>query len=231
MGFSEQDLLTWFTQYAYQPILIYLAIFLLMLASGFGLPAPEEFTLVSAGLVCYIASRPDLYPPPYEGAVPVNAYMTAGVAFLSVIFSDCLVFFLGRRFGGQFLRSRYTARFRSRMDDVAKWTKKYGMWAAGAFRFTPGLRFPGHFACGMMGLSTTKFVLVDALAAGISVPTQVLLVAFYGEHILIYFKQFKIVLAVILVSVGLYYLVRWLRRRAANKKSLQTPPAASASGE
>ncbi len=231
MGFSEQDLLGWFTQYAYQPILIYLAIFLLMLASGFGLPAPEEITLVSAGLVCYIGSRPDLYPPPYEGAVPVNAYVTAGVAFFSVIFSDCLVFFLGRRFGGQFLRSRYTARFRTRMDDVAKWTKKYGMWAAGAFRFTPGLRFPGHFACGMMGLSTAKFVMVDALAAGVSVPTQVLLVAFYGEHILVYFKQFKIVLAFILLAVAVYYLVRWLKRRSAAKKSLANPPAASASGE
>jgi membrane protein DedA with SNARE-associated domain len=225
MGFSEQDLLSWFTQYAYQPILIYLAIFLLMLASGFGLPAPEEFTLVSAGLVCYIGTRPDLYPPPYEGATAVNAYVTAGVAFFSVIFSDCLVFFLGRRFGGRFLRSRYTARFRARMDDVAKWTKKYGMWAAGAFRFTPGLRFPGHFACGMMGLSTAKFVMVDATAAGISVPTQVLLVAFYGETILIYFKQFKIVLAMILLAVGIYYLARWLKRRSATKKSLQTPPA------
>jgi membrane protein DedA with SNARE-associated domain len=231
MGFSEQDLLNWFTQYAYQPILIYSAIFLLMLASGFGLPAPEEITLVSAGLVCYIGSRPDLYPPPYVGATAVNPYVTAGVAFFSVIFSDCLVFFLGRRFGGQFLRSRYTARFRARMDDVAIWTKKYGMWAAGAFRFTPGLRFPGHFACGMMGLSTAKFVMVDALAAGVSVPTQVLLVAFYGEHILVYFKQFKIVLALILLAVGIYYLIRWLKRRSANRKALANPPPASASGE
>jgi membrane protein DedA with SNARE-associated domain len=196
-----------------------------MLASGFGLPAPEEITLVSAGLVCYFGSRPDLYPPPYEGAVAVNAYVTASVAFFSVLFSDCLVFFLGRRYGGRFLRSRYTTRFKARMEDVAKWTKKYGMWAAGAFRFTPGLRFPGHFACGMMGLSTTKFVMVDALAAGISVPTQVLLVAFYGEHILIYFKQFKVVLGVIIVVVAGYYLVRWLRHRSVLKKSLETPPA------
>src|SRR6478752_7517934 len=108
MGFSEHDLINWFTQYAYQPILIYSAILLLMLASGFGLPAPEEVTLVSAGLVCYIGSRPDLYPPPYEGAMAANAYVAAGVAFFSVVFSDCLVFFLGRRFGGRFLRSRYT---------------------------------------------------------------------------------------------------------------------------
>ncbi len=226
MGFSEQDLFNWFTQYAYQPILIYVGIFTLMLASGFGLPAPEEVTLVSAGLVCYIGSRPDLYPPPYVGATAVNAYVAAIVAFFSVVFSDCLVFFLGRRFGGQFLRSRYTSRFRARMDEVAQWTKKYGMWAAGAFRFTPGLRFPGHFACGMMGLSATRFVMVDATAAAISVPTQVLLVAFYGETILIYFKQFKIVLGVILLAVALYYTFRWLRRRSARKAQAVPPPAA-----
>ncbi len=224
MGFSEHDLINWFTQYAYQPYLIYFAIFALMLASGFGLPAPEEVTLVSAGLVCYIGSRPDLYPPPYVGATAANAYVAAGVAFFSVVFSDCLVFFLGRKFGGRFLRSRYTARFRTRMEEVATWTKKYGMWAAGAFRFTPGLRFPGHFACGMMGLSAAKFVLVDATAAMVSVPTQVLLVAFYGETILIYFKQFKIVLAVILIAVAIYYLVRWLRRRRASKRAVAPLP-------
>ncbi|WP_141734566.1 DedA family protein [Oligoflexus tunisiensis] len=231
MGFSEQEVFAWLTEYAYQPIGMYLLIFCLMLASGFGLPAPEEFTLVGSGLVCYVASRPDLFPPPYEGAVGVNPYVTAGVAFFSVVFSDCLVFYLGRRFGGRFLRSRYTARFRARMDDVAIWTKKYGMWAAGAFRFTPGLRFPGHFACGMMGLSTTKFVLVDALAAGVSVPTQVLLVAFYGETILKYFKQFKIVLGGILLVVAVYYLVRWLKRRSDKRKSLPTTSVAPATGE
>ncbi|MFY7928761.1 MAG: DedA family protein [Oligoflexus sp.] len=222
MGFSEQELLSWFTQYAYQPYWIYAGIFLLMLASGFGFPAPEEITLVSAGLVCYVASRPDLYPPPYPGAVGVNPYVTATVAFVSVMFSDCLVFFLGKYFGGALLRKRFMARYRDRMDKVAEWTKKYGMWAAGAFRFTPGLRFPGHFACGMMGLSVSKFILVDAIAAGISVPTQVLLVAFYGDKILVYFQQFKIVLAVIIGAALLYYGIRWWKRRAQIGRSTAT---------
>lgn len=208
MGFSEQELLNWFTQYAYQPYFIYAGIFLLMLASGFGFPAPEELTLVSTGLVCYIASHPDKYPPPFPGATPVDPYIAAGVAFFSVMFSDCLVFFLGKYFGGRLLRLKPMARYRERMDKVAEWTRKYGIWAAGAFRFTPGLRFPGHFACGMMGLPISKFVFIDAIAAGISVPTQVLLVAFYGETILVYFKQFKIVLAGILVLAVLYYFAR-----------------------
>lgn len=215
MGFSEHELLNWFTQYAYQPYLIYGAIFLLMLASGFGLPAPEEITLVSTGLVCYVASRPDLYPPPFVGATPVNAYVAAGVALFSVMFSDCLVFFLGKFFGRRLLRLKPMARYRERMDKVGEWTRKYGMWAAGAFRFTPGLRFPGHFACGMMGLSLTKFILIDFIAAAVSVPTQVLLVATYGETILVYFKQFKIALLVLLIVGLVIYLGRrfHLRRK------------------
>ncbi len=213
MGFSEAELLNWFTQYAYQPWLIYLGIFILMLASGFGLPIPEEVTLISSGLVCYVASRPDLFPPPYPGAVPVNPYMTAGVAFGSVVFADCTVFFLGKFFGGKILRSSYMARYRGRFEKVGDWTKKYGMWAAGVFRFTPGLRFPGHFVCGMMGLSVTKFIAVDATAALVSVPTQVLLVAFYGETILVYFKQFKMVVLALLGLVLIYYAARWLWKR------------------
>ncbi len=211
MGFSEQELLSWFTQYAYQPYFIYAGIFLLMLASGFGLPAPEELTLISAGMVCYVAAHPDKFPPPYPGAIPVDPYITAAVALFSVMFSDLLVFFLGRHFGSRLLRLRPMARYRERMNKVADWTRKYGIWAAGAFRFTPGLRFPGHFACGMMGLSVSKFIFIDAIAAGISVPTQVLLVAFYGEHILVYFKQFKLVLLAILVIAIFYYLFRRLQ--------------------
>ncbi len=224
MGFSEAEILNFFTQYAYQAWLIYLGIFLFMLASGFGFPIPEEVTLISAGLVCYVASRPDLYPPPYVGAVPVNPYVTAGVAFFSVVFADCLVFFLGKFFGGKILRASFMARYRGRFDKVGEWTKKYGMWAAGAFRFTPGLRFPGHFACGMMGMAVSKFVLVDSIAAAISVPTQVLLVAFYGEHILIYFKQFKIVLAGLVGLAVLYYVARWLWRRRADTAKIDVTP-------
>lgn len=219
MGFSEAELLNWFNQYAYQAWVVYLGIFVLMLASGFGLPIPEEVTLISAGLICYTASRPDLFPP--TGDNPVDPYVTAGVAFFSVCFADCLVFFLGKFFGGKLLRASFMARYRDRFDKVGEWTKKYGMWAAGAFRFTPGLRFPGHFACGMMGMSITKFVAVDAIAAGISVPTQVLLVAFYGEHILIYFTKFKVVLGILLGVALLYYIVRWfVRRRAASRAAL-----------
>lgn len=219
MGFSEEALLQFFSQYAYQPWLVYGAISFMMLISSFGFPVPEEVTLVSAGLVCYMAQHPDLLPPPpYEGAAMVNTNVAAIVALFAVIFSDSLVYLLGKKFGGRFLRSRLMEKYRSKMDKVSKWTVNYGAWAAGIFRFTPGLRFPGHFACGMLGLSYTKFIFFDGLAAVISVPTQILLIAHFGEYIIKYFQRGKVVIFS-LIGVGIVvFLVRYYMDKRALAK-------------
>lgn len=210
---SEDAIVHFFAQYAYQPFLVYGAIAFMMLISSFGFPVPEEITLVSAGLVCYMGSRPDLFPPPHEGAHVVNTHVAATVAFLSVIGSDFVVYMLGRKLGRRFLASRFMERSRGKMEKIARWTTDYGAWAAGVFRFTPGLRFPGHFACGMLGLSAGTFLMVDGLAAMVSVPTQVYLVATFGEHILVYFKQFKLVIFALLALGFLAYVIyRYTRR-------------------
>lgn len=207
MGFSEDQLFAWFAQYAYQPLLVYLAVVVLMLASSFGLPIPEEVTLVSLGLVCYMGSRPDLYPPPFEGAAQVDVATAATIAFFAVFLSDFLVFSLGKFFGGRIINRPFLGRYRASLDKVKSWVTKYGIWAAGLFRFTPGLRFPGHFSCGMLGLKSPKFLAIDGLACLISVPTQVLLIAYYGETIFENIKEAKLILlAVALVAVTIYFL-------------------------
>ena len=215
MGLSEAEILQMFSEYAYSPAWLYGLIISFMVASSFGLPIPEEVTLVSAGLVCYMGSRPDIYPPPYEGAIAVNVYWTALVCFLAVLCSDFLVYSLGRNLGTRILEKKFFKKYEQSMDKVTGWTKKYGAWAAGVFRFTPGLRFPGHFACGSLGLSPAKFLAVDGTAALLSVPTQVFLVAFFGQAILENIKQFKIVLFVILGVLAIIWLgKRWYKKRA-----------------
>lgn len=214
MGFSETEILQFFASYAYQPGLVYTAIIVLMLLSSFGFPAPEEITLLATGLVCYMGSRPDLYPPPSPDAASVNVYVAAIICFLAVFGSDFLVFYLGRKFGSRLLRMNWMKKHEERFQQVTLWTRRYGQWAAGIFRFTPGLRFPGHFSCGMMGLAPSKFTLVDGSAALMTVPTQVLLVASFGEEILVNLKQFKfILLLVALIFLSYYFGRRWLERR------------------
>ena len=56
----NNPIIAFFLDYAHQPHYVYAAIIVLMLASSFGLPFPEEVTLLSAGLLAYIGSNPEL---------------------------------------------------------------------------------------------------------------------------------------------------------------------------
>jgi membrane protein DedA with SNARE-associated domain len=221
---NEDEILRWFSQYTYEPFWVYGAIMFLMFISSFGFPVPEEVTIVSAGLVCYMATRPDLFPPPADAGTAVNIYVAAFVSFFAVIISDSLVFYLGRRYGTKFIRAKKFKKFRAKVYKITRWTRKHGVWAAGVFRFTPGFRFPGHFACGMLGLSPIKFVTVDGLAALVTVPTQVLLIGFFGETILAYFKQVKIVVLGALVISLLWFLYKKFSLGPRPGVTIKSPP-------
>lgn len=204
-------------QYAFQPWLVYGTICSFMLASAFGLPIPEEVVLLSAGLVGYAALHPATVIPP--GASVVNVYTLATVSFVAVLVADFLIFSIGRRFGPRALRNRFFSRLldEEKLVRTETWMKRYGYWTVILFRFTPGVRFPGHLMCGALGLSRGKFIAVDMFAAGISVPTQVLLVAFYGDQIIKYLQKFKIAIfvALALAVIGLIAHKLLARRQKA----------------
>jgi membrane protein DedA with SNARE-associated domain len=205
------DLITFFAEYAYQPMFVYSFIILFMTASSFGLPIPEEMTLISAGLVAYMARNPLEYPPPFPGAEGVNLTLLAIICFLAVLGSDILIYSFGRVFGKKLIRTKFFNNTigQARFNKINKIFQKYSYWACGLFRFTPGIRFPGHMICGLMGIPLWKFIMVDGIAALVSVPSQVLLVAFYGDVILEKFKEFKLIL---LGLIGLVILI-WLGKR------------------
>jgi membrane protein DedA with SNARE-associated domain len=192
--------------------MVYVGVVVMMLASGFGLPIPEEIYIVSVGVIAYMGAHPDLFPPPFPGAPVVNGYEAATVTLFAVIFADFLVFTLGRVFGRKIMaRPRFQKIFtESVMDRINRWVKKYGILAAFIFRFTPGVRFPAHIALGMLNFSAWQFVLVDSLAALISVPTQILLIYHFGEPILHALHKFKLVIGGALVAILLIYLIRRL---------------------
>ena len=208
--FSQQALMTFFSQYAYQPASVYGFILVFMFASSFGLPVPEELILISAGLVAYMAHHPADFPPPYPGAEGVNVFTLAVVCFLAVFFSDLVIYFIGKLFGGKIIKTKF---FQKQVagkgfDTINSWFQKYGGLACGIFRFTPGLRFPGHMSCGLLGIPLWKFMLIDGLAALISVPTQVYVVATYGEIILEKIREFKIAAGIVLGVVFVLWLIR-----------------------
>lgn len=218
MDILNSPMFLFLAEYAYQPLLIYTAVCLFMLLGSFGLPIPEEVVVLSLGVLAFMARNPDLFPPPEPGLTGIEPIEAAIVCFLAVIVSDFIVYFLGKIYGPKLLKIRLVARLikPEAMKKIEAWTAKYGMWAAGLFRFTPGLRFPGFWACGMAGLSTWKFLLVDGFAAMISVPTQILLVAHYGQDIIDFLQKAKLFL---FAGIGLF-LIYWLFKKwLARKKT------------
>ncbi len=210
MDFAHEPIFQWLAQYAYQPNLVYVFVFLMMLASGFGLPLPEEITIVSVGVLAYMGANPDLFPPPFTGAPVVNGYHAAIVTLISVIFADFLVFSIGRIFGRKLMSyPRFKKLFsESLMNKVNHFVKKFGVLAAFIFRFTPGIRFPAHIVLGMSHFAAWQFVLVDSLAAAISVPSQILLIYHYGDSILKVLYEFKIWFFSLLACLLIFLLLK-----------------------
>lgn len=200
--------------------MVYLGVVFMMVASALGFPMPEEVTLVSVGFLAFMGSRPDLFPPPFPGAPVVNVHEAAFISFLAVFGSDFLIYFVGRKWGRKILYHPRTRKLISEasIQRVENWTKKYGNFAVCVFRFTPGVRFPGHLATGMLKFPAWKFALIDGLAALISVPTQIYLLAHYGKEILVYFSRFKM----IVLAIGAIVLVIFLFRKYQNRDRGQT---------
>lgn len=208
--FGHQALMTFFSQYAYEPMYVYGFITVFMFASSFGLPVPEELVLVTAGLVAYMAKYPERFPPPYPGAEGVDTITLAIVCTLAVFLSDLIVFFLGKFFGGKIIKTKFFQKQATgkTFDTINSWFQKYGGLACGIFRFTPGLRFPGHLSCGLLGIPSWKFILIDGSAVLVSVPTQIYFVSTYGEVILDKLSEFKMILGTILGVLFVLWLVR-----------------------
>lgn len=211
MGFEDQ-IADWFLTVAYQPGLVYGLVVGLMFASSFGLPLPEEVTIISASLTAFMATHPSVYPPPSPDAIGVNPYTLAGICLTAVFMSDYLIYWIGAYFGDKLMRHpRWKRKFESKsFKKVKKWIHEYGTLAPFIFRFTPGLRFPGHMMCGAIGLPRWKFVAVVGVAALITVPTQVLLISYYGEVILHILSQIKTGMIGISVAILFGYIIyRW----------------------
>jgi membrane protein DedA with SNARE-associated domain len=215
VGFEDQ-VSQWFMHFAYQPSLVYLMVVALMFASSFGLPLPEEFTIISASLTAYMATHPLAYPPPTPQSIGVNPYTLAIVCLLAVVISDYVIYWIGTFFGEKLLKHpRWSKKINGKsFQRVQKWIHEYGTLAPCIFRFTPGLRFPGHMMCGVIGIPRWKFLVVVSTAASLTIPTQVLLISHYGEVILQILSKIKIfVLFGGLFAGTLYIFYKWRKNK------------------
>ena len=159
-------LVGFFTDYGY------LAVLFVLIICGFGVPIPEDITLVSGGIIA------GMYPE------QVNVHIMLVVSMFGVLFGDSTMYWLGRIYGARILRVRFIRKFLTvqRLRMVRDKFDQYGNRVLFIARFLPGLRAPIYMVSGVTRrVSYLRFVLLDFLAAIISVPIWVYL-GYYGAH-------------------------------------------------
>lgn len=210
MAQLEQSIFNFLLAYSTEPSIVYIAIAVLMTAGSFGLPISEEIIIISAGLLAHIGSHPELYPEIAGAGQTVAIPTTALVCFLSVFLSDFLVFCTGRFLSRTIQNYTYFNRVipKKKMIKISNWMCRYGYIYPALFRFTPGLRFPGHFSCGLFRIPFSQFIIVDGTTALLTVPTQVILVGIFGYTITKYLKESALGLAVIVFLFIIIFFIR-----------------------
>ncbi len=195
----------------------YLIIFGILLACGIGLPLPEDIPLIATGYLIWDGTM---------NWAPALAVTVAGV-----LFGDTLLFYLGRKVGKRILRQHkfQTVFPPHRVRRAGAYFRKYGDKLIFFARFVAGLRAVVFFMAGSLKVRYSRFLLLDGLAALISVPAWVVLGYglghFFGDEISEILKRvkevkiaFSIVIGIVLVSVGvrLYRNYRSKKKKAAS---------------
>lgn len=183
-------LIGFFTDYGYW------AVFVILIACGFGLPIPEDITLVSGGVI--------------SGLGLTNPHWMLAVGLAGVLVGDSTMFLLGRIFGYRIQRIKTFRKILSprRFSSIQRKFKKYGLGLLFVARFLPGLRSPIFLVAGMSRrISYWTFIAMDGFAALISVPIWVYLGFFFADNLDLLMEYVGDVQRVIYLILGVIVLI------------------------
>lgn len=192
----------------------YLAVFIVLLACGFGIPVPEDITLVAGGAIAGIGHA--------------NVHLMCLVGICGVLAGDATMFLIGRHFGERARQLRWIGWLLSprRYARVEALYRRHGNRLMFIARFLPGLRTPIYLTAGMTRrVPFWRFLMLDGLAAMISVPLWVYLGYFGAENhewLLLWIDRSKTVLLAIALLFALllafHFTRRHLRHRALRRR-------------
>ncbi len=188
----------------------YLAPFVVLLLCGLGLPVPEEVTLIGSGILLYRGE---------VEFVPIVLVCSA-----AILIGDSIPFWLGRRYGMRALRVRWVARIvhPERFSRLEHRFKEHGNWATFACRFFPGIRLPGYFLAGTLGMSYPRFLLLDGLGVVLSVPVSIYLGKLFGgeiDRLRGTVQDLHLILAFTALALALVVVLRTRWRRPGSRGS------------
>ena len=181
------------------------AVFLALMLTPFGLPIPEDVSLLAAGILSA------------TGHATLPHALVVGYA--GVVGGDVISWTFGRRVGLQ--PTGFIARLVG-PEDIARIDRfydKYGAWAVLIARQFPGMRLPAFFFAGASGISLPRFLLLDGTAAVVTVGVFVTLGRVFADDlsaVVAFMDQFRFwagLAAGLLVAFVVWRIVRRFARR------------------
>lgn len=169
----------------------YACVLTLLVMASFGLPIPEDIPLLTGGWLCH------------RGLAVLPAMIVVGM--IGVLTGDIVLFTMGRRFGHHIVEHRFVRWMVNprRLLLAERLFEHHGIKIIFVGRFLPGLRAMIFLGSGVLRVPFWKFILVNGLAACISVPTLIVLGKIFGAQ----FDRLKSDVRMVTNVVGLLALV------------------------
>jgi membrane protein DedA with SNARE-associated domain len=190
----------------------YVAVFIALMICGAGLPLPEDITLVAGGVIA--------------GLGYANVHVMFALTMFGVLLGDAAIFLLGHHYGPRMLKWRLVARVLTpeRYARVQEKFDRYGNRVLFFARFLPGMRTTVYITAGTTHrVSFWRFLLIDTLAALISVPFWVYL-GYIGannhEWLVMWMRRGQTSLWVVVGILLVTLLVLWWRHRCRARCNL-----------
>ncbi len=187
----------------------YLAILVMLVVAGLGMPFPEELVLLSSGL---LASHGTL-----------TFWKALASCYLGVVLGDSLIYLVGSRLGIRvfehpFFKRLFTPRLVAFLE---RHFRRHGVLTVIAARHLAGVRAPTFLVAGMTGLRFWKFALADSLSAMVTVPLSVWIGFHFGSQlprVLGVLKRVHHATALILLAIAVVVAAVVLARRRARER-------------
>ena len=184
-----------------------LAVFGLIMLSGFGLALGEDIIVIPAGMLI--------------GTEHLPLWETAIAAYLGVVLADIMWFMICSRYGTPLLHKRWFKRLvhPRRLLQAKHQIEQRGAWMIVVTRFIPASRTTAITMAGMLHMSLWKFSLATAVCALASTPIQlgigVLIAHGIGSKSLAHMVM--AVVGVILLFFVLMIIYKWWQAHRARQ--------------
>jgi membrane protein DedA with SNARE-associated domain len=190
----------------------YLSVFGVLMLCGFGLPLPEDVSILAGGII--------------SGLGYTNVHLMCFISLIGVMLGDMMVFYLGRRLGDHIFKKKLLGKIlsHSTFEKITVSLQKNGWIVLFIARFLPGLRSAIFLTAGITRfVKFPKFFIIDFTAALISVPLWTYL-GYYGASNLSllthWIKDTKIITLIILGIILIIYIAFKLFKRRLVKSQI-----------